>query len=212
MKAREVSIRTDGTHIIGDLRLPVGADRLVIFAHGSGSSRFSKRNRHVTQSLNDRGIATLLIDLLTEYEESEDLITAELRFNIGFLADRLRRATDWARLDPETSGLRIGYFGASTGAAAALEAAADQDIFAVVSRGGRPDLADDQFLRAVKAPVLLIVGERDEVVIAMNSDAAKILTAEHKTVIVPKATHLFEESGALEMVADLARDWFIKAA
>lgn len=179
----------------------------VIFAHGSGSSRHSRRNQHVAGMLQDAGMQTLLIDLLTEEEERVDVRTREHRFDIGLLSTRVAGAIDWMRSEGESSS--IGVFGASTGAAAALIAATQRpdDVGAVVSRGGRPDLAADA-LRAVKAPTLLIVGGRDEVVIELNEQAKAELTCETKLEIVPGASHLFEEPGALDRVAELAADWF----
>ncbi len=194
----------------GDLQPPSKTKALVVFAHGSGSSRFSPRNRYVAQVLRDSGLGTLLFDLLTPEEEVEDEQTAAFRFNIALLARRLIQATDWLTNNAETSDLKIGYFGASTGAAAALIAAAErpQPVYAVVSRGGRPDLAKDS-LPIVKAPTLLIVGGEDAVVIRLNRGAYTLLSAEKKLEIVPGATHLFEEPGTLEQVARLAADWFL---
>jgi putative phosphoribosyl transferase len=194
----------------GDLVIPPGARGIVVFAHGSGSSRHSPRNRYVAGVLNQAGLATLLFDLLTPEEEQVDDVTAELRFDIDLLAQRLAGATDWLIRDPSTGGLRIGYFGASTGAAAALIAAADhpERVAAVVSRGGRPDLAGVA-LGSVRAPTLLIVGGDDDVVIALNEDALHSLRCEKRLQIVPGATHLFEEPGTLESAAELARDWFV---
>jgi putative phosphoribosyl transferase len=191
------------------LALPENAVGLVLFAHGSGSGRHSPRNRFVAGVLNEGKIATLLFDLLTAREEAIDSITAELRFDIGLLARRVIAATRWVRGQKSLQGLSLGYFGASTGAAAALVAAATLpgDISAVVSRGGRPDLAGEH-LRDVRAPTLLIVGEADGVVLELNREASAIMTAERKLAIVPRATHLFEEPGALEEVAALSRAWF----
>jgi dienelactone hydrolase len=181
----------------------------VLFAHGSGSSRLSPRNRHVAQLLNEAALATLLVDLLTPDEDAIDARTARLRFDIGLLAERLVAATDWLTGHPATRDLRVGYFGASTGAAAAFIAAAERPagIRAVVSRGGRPDLAMDH-LPLVSAPSLLIVGELDREVIAMNQAALAQLRGEKELVIVPGASHLFEEPGALDEVARLAAAWF----
>jgi putative phosphoribosyl transferase len=181
----------------------------VLFAHGSGSSRHSPRNRYVAWLLNEAGLATLLVDLLTSEEEAIDLTTAHLRFDIGLLAGRLIGVTDWLTEHPDTRHLRIGYFGASTGAAAALMAAAERAdvVGAVVSRGGRPDLAGPALTR-VKAPTLLIVGGNDFPVIDLNRAALAQLHCEKQLVIVPGATHLFEEPGALDQVAQLAREWF----
>jgi putative phosphoribosyl transferase len=207
--ARSVKIRAGDRELDGDLTIPAGAPGIVIFAHGSGSSRKSSRNRSVARVLNDAGIATLLMDLLTLDEERIDLQTAHLRFDIPFLAERVGYATDYVRADADTSSLRIGYFGASTGAGAALIAAAKRpnEISAVVSRGGRPDLAAE-FLPRVKAPTLLIVGEYDEPVIDMNQDAMRQMRGEVRIEIVPRATHLFEEPGTLDQAARLATEWF----
>jgi dienelactone hydrolase len=193
----------------GDLSLPDAPRGIVLFAHGSGSGRHSPRNRQVARQLNEARMATLLIDLLTPEEEAIDLRTAHLRFNIGLLAQRLVDATDWLTQEAETRDLRIGYFGASTGAAAALVAAATrpEEVGAVVSRGGRPDLADGA-LPHVGAPTLLIVGGNDYEVILLNRVAYSWLHCEKQLIIVPGATHLFEEPGALEDVARLARAWF----
>ncbi len=209
VEERSVRIAVDGTTLDGHLALPEGARGLVLFAHGSGSSRHSPRNRRVAQFLNEGRLATLLIDLLTPEEEAIDESTAQLRFNIGLLADRLVGATDWLRQDAETQRLRIGYFGASTGAAAALVAAAEraQVVGAIVSRGGRPDLAG-RALAQVRAPTLLIVGGNDLSVIEMNREALTQLRCERRLVIVHGATHLFEEPGALDEVARRAREWF----
>jgi len=207
---REVSIVAGKVTLDGTLAIPRGAGGIVLFAHGTGSSRHSPRNRYVAGVLQSRGVATLLFDLLTRKEESVDEWTAELRFDIPFLAERLLEATRWVLRQPETNALKIGYFGASTGAAAALVAAArmPEAVAAVVSRGGRPDLAED-FLGSVQAPTVLIVGGEDEPVIGMNQSAfEKLRGAEKKLVIVPGATHLFEEPGALEEVARLAAEWF----
>jgi len=211
MKAREieVAIPVDEVQLVGTLRIPERAGGIVLFAHGSGSSRFSPRNRHVAAVLERAGLATMLIDLLSEREEREDSRTGALRFDIPMLADRLLAATVWLHAHEDTASLPLGLFGASTGAGAALLAAAGRPelIKAVVSRGGRPDLAG-KALRHVSAPTLLIVGERDAVVLDLNERAAADLAAECKLEIVPGATHLFEEPGALEEVAVLARDWF----
>ncbi len=202
-------MHADGVVLEGNLALPEGAQGVVLFAHGSGSSRFSPRNRAVASTLNHSGIATLLIDLLTAEEEAIDRVTAHLRFDIALLAQRLIGATDWLAQAAETRALRIGYFGASTGAAAALLAAVErpQAVGAIVSRGGRPDLAG-LALSHVEAPTLLIVGGDDAPVIEMNRAALAELRCEKRLEIVPGATHLFEEPGALEHVADLARNWF----
>jgi putative phosphoribosyl transferase len=192
------------------LHIPDGAAALVLFAHGSGSSRHSPRNQFVARTLNNAGLATLLFDLLTPEEESIDARTAELRFNIGLLAERLVHATKWAKQQEQTRDLRIGFFGSSTGGSAALVAAAEipKDVGAVVSRGGRPDLADEA-LPKVQAATLLIVGGNDDVVIELNEQARDRMRCEVKLEIVPGATHLFEEPGALEKVAKLASDWFL---
>jgi pimeloyl-ACP methyl ester carboxylesterase len=209
MNAREVVLKLDHITLEGTLTLPANARGLVLFAHGSGSSRFSPRNRFVAAALNAGGLGTLLFDLLTAEEEERDAITAELRFDIELLADRLVAATDWVLAHREIRSLELGYFGSSTGAAAALIAAtARPDVVrAVVSRGGRPDLARP-ILGEVRAPTLLIVGGNDDVVIELNEEAADRLRCEAELRIVPGATHLFEEPGALEEVASLARDWF----
>jgi putative phosphoribosyl transferase len=193
----------------GNLTLPEGSHAIVLFAHGSGSSRHSPRNRYVARLLNEANLSTLLIDLLTLDEEVIDARTAQLRFDIGLLAERLVAATNWLTQFPDTKHLRIGYFGASTGAAAALAAAAlRKDVVgAVVSRGGRPDLAGAA-LMLVQAPTLLIVGENDGRVIQLNREALAQLRCEKQLMIVPGATHLFEEPGALDVVARLACDWF----
>jgi putative phosphoribosyl transferase len=195
--------------LAGSLTLPEQAQAIVLFAHGSGSSRLSPRNRYVARLLNEAKLATLLVDLLTLHEEVIDARTAQLRFDIDLLAERLVDATDWLTEFPDTKHLRIGYFGASTGAAAALAAAAIRPdvVNAVVSRGGRPDLAGAALTR-VQAPTLLIVGENDGQVIELNRAALAELRCEKQLVIVPGATHLFEEPGALDVVAQLARDWF----
>ncbi len=193
----------------GNLTLPEGATGIVLFAHGSGSSRFSPRNRFVARSLQEAGLGTLLIDLLNPQEEAIDVRTAELRFDIPFLARRLSEVIDWLAEEPETQNLSVGLFGASTGGGAALMAAVDRPerVKAVVSRGGRPDLAAP-VLPDVKAPTLLIVGGEDTPVIAMNQEAFDQLKGEKRLWIVPGATHLFEEPGTLEQVAQLAADWF----
>ncbi len=192
-----------------DFAVPESARGIVLFAHGSGSSRHSPRNRYVAQVLHQAGLATLLMDLLTPEEEALDAHTAALRFDIELLASRLAKVTAWLLDQPQTEQLRIGYFGASTGAAAALVAAAELPalIAAVVSRGGRPDLAG-KALRRVAAPTLLIVGGRDSAVLELNRQAFAELPGEKKLEIVPGATHLFEEPGSLESVAQLARNWF----
>ncbi len=208
--SRPVLIPVEQDAIAGDLVIPAGAQGIVLFAHGSGSSRHSPRNRFVARELQDAGMATLLMDLLTADEEDIDEATrGSLRFDIRLLAGRLRTASDWVKADPSTSRLAIGYFGASTGAAAALVAAAEWPgrVQAIVSRGGRPDLAGEA-LRAVDAATLLIVGGRDRVVIGLNRRAYDELSSEKRLEIVPGATHLFEEPGALEQVATLAAAWF----
>lgn len=195
----------------GNLLIPDGARGLVMFAHGSGSSRFSSRNRYVADVLRQSGVGTLLIDLLTRDEENVDLRTAHLRFDIGLLADRLVGASEWLAKQSETMRMKLGLFGASTGGGAALVAAArvPQRIHAVVSRGGRPDLAGPA-LPAVQAPTLLIVGGDDGPVIEMNREAYDQMTCERQMVIVPHASHLFEEPGTLEEVARLAAEWFTR--
>ena len=208
-RAEEITLSAGGVTLAGNLTIPEEARRVVLFAHGSGSSRHSSRNAYVAQVLNDARLATLLMDLLTTSEEAEDALTGHLRFDIPLLAGRVVGATDWLQENAATSKLAVGYFGASTGAAAALVAAAErpQLIQAIVSRGGRPDLAGYSLPR-VHAPTLLIVGGDDGPVIAMNRDALAQLQVEKEIKIVPHATHLFEEPGALEQVAILARDWF----
>jgi len=205
---RAIRVATDHALLAGDLVRPDVADGLVLFAHGSGSSRKSPRNRYVAGVLQGAGFATLLMDLLTPDEERADRAGARHRFEIDLLARRLVAATDWLATNPDTAGLAVGYFGASTGAAAALVAAAERPerVEAVVSRGGRPDLAGSA-LRRVAAPTLLIVGGLDDVVIELNRAALARLDVEARLEIVPGATHLFEEPGTLEAVAGLARDW-----
>ena len=193
--------------LAGELVVPEQASGVVLFAHGSGSSRRSPRNRSVAEVLQAARLATLLFDLLTPAEEELDLRTRELRFDIGLLAGRLAGATDWTGEEAELEGLQIGYFGASTGAAAALVAAAEgPGVRAVVSRGGRPDLADEA-LERVQAPTLLIVGGRDEVVVDLNRQAMARMRAPVELEVVPGATHLFDEPGTLEQVSRLARGW-----
>jgi putative phosphoribosyl transferase len=207
---QEVVVEAGKVALEGTLGLPKGARAVVLFAHGSGSSRHSPRNRYVARVLREAGVGTLLFDLLTAGEESVDEVSGELRFDISFLAKRLADATRWLMQQPDMGGVRIGYFGASTGAAAALVAAAEfrDKIGAVVSRGGRPDLAGDALPR-VKAPTLLIVGGEDVPVIGMNRSALVELGSAVKQIyIVPRATHLFEEPGTLEEVARLAAGWF----
>jgi putative phosphoribosyl transferase len=205
----EVQIPAGRAVLSGNMTIPQNAIALVLFAHGSGSSRHSPRNQFVARTLNLAGLATLLFDLLTPEEEALDIHTREHRFNISLLADRLVHATRWATQQEETRDLHIGYFGSSTGGAAALVAAAElpQDVGAIVSRGGRPDLAGDALPR-VQAPTLLIVGGNDDVVIELNEIARDQMRCEVKLEIIPGATHLFEEPGALEQVANLASDWF----
>jgi putative phosphoribosyl transferase len=206
---RPISFLAGEAALEGDLTIPDGARGIVLFAHGSGSSRHSPRNRRVADTLNEEGLATLLIDLLSEEEEQLDRVTGELRFDIGFLAERLRSATAWLETDEAAGRLRLGYFGASTGAAAALVAAAElpDRVGAVVSRGGRPDLAGEQLGR-VRAPTLLIVGGNDPHVLELNRQSLERLGGEKALEVVPGATHLFEEPGALDQVAELARAWF----
>jgi putative phosphoribosyl transferase len=196
-------VAIEGDLVVGD------AGSVVVFAHGSGSSRHSPRNRLVAAQLRQAGLGTLLIDLLTAEEEDVDRRTGELRFDVELLARRLSGATDWVEQQDETASHRVAYFGASTGAAAALIAAAERPgTGAVVSRGGRPDLAGDA-LRRVRAPTLLIVGGADEQVLELNRRSLELLDTERRLEVVPGATHLFEEPGALDRVAELARDWFV---
>jgi putative phosphoribosyl transferase len=204
-----VQVPAGSVTLEGNLTLLEESRAIVLFAHGSGSSRHSPRNRYVARVLNEAKLATLLIDLLTLHEEVVDARTAQLRFDIDLLAERLVDATDWLTQFPDTKHLRIGYFGASTGAAAALAAAAVRPdaVRAIVSRGGRPDLAGAALTR-VQAPTLLIVGEHDDQVVQLNRQALAQLRCEKRLIIVPGATHLFEEPGALDEVARLARDWF----
>lgn len=208
--AKEVTIQIQDEVLHGNLQIPQGATGIVLFAHGSGSSRFSPRNREVAQAFNQKGLATLLFDLLTPEEEVIDEQTREFRFNIPLLAKRLVMTTDWVLKQHELNPLKIGYFGASTGAAAALIAAAQKtnSIKAVVSRGGRPDLAND-FLPQVTAPTLLIVGGWDDVVIDLNQKAQAQMRCEVVLQIVPEATHLFEEPGKMAEVIRLAEEWFL---
>ena len=211
MEERAVRVPAGPVELEGNLGVPEGVRGVVLFAHGSGSGRMSPRNRYVAKALQGANLATLLVDLLTPEEEEVDLRTRHLRFDIGLLAGRLAGATDWLSQNPETRHLRAGYFGASTGAAAALVAAADRPdkVGAVVSRGGRPDLAGEA-LPFVEAPTLLIVGGNDVPVIGMNEEAMERLRVEKRLEIVPGATHLFEEPGALEEVARLASGWFAR--
>lgn len=207
--SEEISIKIKGNRLNGNLEVPENAQGLVLFAHGSGSSRFSPRNRYVARTLNEEGLGTLLFDLLTEEEERIDEYNAEYRFNIDLLAARLGEATEWLFKNPPIENLKVGYFGSSTGAAAALKAAAEMPevIYAVVSRGGRPDLAMDS-LSNVKAPTLLIVGGEDLQVIELNEAALSKIVSKKKLEIIAGATHLFEEPGALEKVAALSAAWF----
>jgi putative phosphoribosyl transferase len=205
---RDITIETSAGKIHGTLAIPDGASGIVVFAHGSGSSRHSPRNREVAAALQEAGFATLLFDLLTAREDAVDQDTREFRFNIPLLGSRLVTVTDWLHEQPETAGLAIGYFGASTGAAAALIASSKRgDTKAVVSRGGRPDLAGDA-LGSVTAPTLLVVGGNDEPVIGMNENAKARLQGVSELVIVPGATHLFEETGTMEQVIEHAIRWF----
>jgi putative phosphoribosyl transferase len=208
---RSVVIGAGAVELEGDLAIPAGGHGVVVFAHGSGSSRHSSRNRFVAEVLRQGALGTLLLDLLTSREEQIDIHTRHLRFDIGLLADRLIGAMDWLGAQDDTRGLPIGLFGASTGGGAALVAAARRPdrVSAVVSRGGRPDLAGEE-LRHVRTPTLLIVGGLDTVVIEMNKRAMNQLAEPVELAIVPGATHLFEEPGTLEQVAQLARDWFAR--
>jgi putative phosphoribosyl transferase len=208
---QSLSIQADGTTLHADVVVPDRAQAVIVFAHGSGSSRRSPRNRFVARELQRAGLATVLADLLTPREEQIDARTAHLRFDIGLLATRVIALTDWVSQHDQTSGRPIGLFGASTGAGAALVAAAERPhlVGAIVSRGGRPDLAGDH-LRRVRQPTLLIVGGRDEFVIDLNRRAIEELAGNTRLAIVRGATHLFEEPGALEEVAELARDWFVR--
>jgi putative phosphoribosyl transferase len=209
VEERLARIPFDGITLEADLALPANATGVVLFAHGSGSSRFSRRNQAVARKLQDAGFATLLLDLLTAEEENAEARTGHFRFDIELLSLRLGAATDWVVAQGDLDGLPVGYFGASTGAAAAIVAAAmlPQVVSAVVSRGGRPDLAGSA-LDDLRAPTLLIVGGFDSVVIDLNQEALRRLRCTAQLEIVPRAGHLFEESGALEKVSDLARQWF----
>jgi putative phosphoribosyl transferase len=204
-----VTVRMNSVHLDGYLSIPTAAAGVVVFAHGSGSSRHSPRNRYVADILNEAGLATLLIDLLNANEQEVDLQTTQLRFDIPFLADRLVAITQWLREQPQVGGLNVGYFGASTGAGAALVAAAELPrlIHAVVSRGGRPDLAGSA-LDQVEAPTLAIVGSEDRHVLELNRQALAKMHCVKSLEVIPGAGHLFEEPGALEQVAKLARAWF----
>jgi dienelactone hydrolase len=206
----EVHITAGRAALSGNLTIPENSEALVLFAHGSGSSRHSPRNQFVASTLNRADLGALLFDLLTPQEEALDIYTREHRFNINLLAERLVHATKWVREQAETRDLRIGYFGSSTGGAAALVAAAElpQEVGVVVSRGGRPDLAGDA-LPKVQGPTLLIVGGNDDIVIELNEMARDRMRCKVKLEIIPGATHLFEEPGALEQVAKLAIDWFL---
>jgi putative phosphoribosyl transferase len=207
-----VRVTTGNVALEGNLGMPAGATGVVLFAHGSGSGRHSPRNRYVAERLREAGLGTLLIDLLTEAEERIDAHTAHLRFNISLLADRLIGAIDWLGRDARTAALPVGLFGASTGAAAALVATSHRSdrVAAIVSRGGRPDLAGES-LPVVRAPTLLIVGGHDEVVITLNRHAlARLASPVKELVIIPGAGHLFEEPGKLAGVARLAADWFAR--
>ncbi|HEV3474073.1 MAG TPA: dienelactone hydrolase family protein [Actinomycetota bacterium] len=206
----EIEINAGEVTLHGDLELSPSRLGIVVFAHGTGSSRFSPRNRLVAEALRARGLSTLLTDLLTDAEEDVDVATAHLRFDIPLLAERVVAAVDWTASEPHTTGSPIGLFGASTGAAAALVAAARRTdaVGAVVSRGGRPDLVQD--LADVRAPTLLIVGGEDHQVLKLNRSAAASLRAEVRLAVIPGATHLFEEPGALDEVARLAGDWFVQ--
>ena len=219
MSVAEVRVPVGAVTLDGTLTVPPNAAGMVVFAHGSGSGRHSPRNRYVAGELVGGGLATLLVDLLTPEEEAVDLRTRHLRFDIGLLAERLLAATEWLALEPRSRALRVGYFGASTGGGAALVAAArsamstrggePDRVGAVVSRGGRPDLAGAA-LSEVRAPTLLVVGGADHPVIELNETAYDRLQCQKRLEIVPRATHLFEEPGALEEVARLARDWFTR--
>jgi len=205
-----VQISAGPLSLAGSLTIPAQTRAVVLFAHGSGSGRHSPRNRFVARAFNEAGLATLLMDLLTEAEDLEDQVMALLRFDIDLLATRVNLATDWLRQQPQFKDARIGYLGASTGAAAALVAAARRaDVDAIVSRGGRPDLAGEA-LAKVRAPVLLLVGGLDTYVIELNRQAMELLPAEKKLVLVPGATHLFVERGTLPEVARLAAEWFAR--
>ncbi|HKV52432.1 MAG TPA: dienelactone hydrolase family protein [Gemmatimonadaceae bacterium] len=205
----DVVVELDDAHLDALLSVPAGARGMVLFAHGSGSGRASPRNAMVAHVLEDAGLATLLTDLLTADEQAQDARTGLLRFDIELLGARVLGASAWLRARPVSSELALGYVGASTGAAAALHAASENhDVFAVVSRGGRPDLARD-CLKAVRAPSLLIVGGNDVPIIPLNEEACRLLGASAELVVVPGATHLFEEAGALEQVARLSCDWFL---
>jgi len=212
MKTEEnsVTIKGRGVELEGILNLPLNTKSLVLFVHGSGSSRFSPRNRYVAEVIQQKGIGTLLFDLLTEKEEREDIVTLEYRFDIQLLTERVVGVTEWVSRENSLRDLSFGYFGASTGAAAALNAAAffGEKIKAVVSRGGRPDLADSTGLSKLISPTLLIVGQNDKAVIQMNKNAMEKISSQTELYIVPGAAHLFEEPGTLEEAAGKASDWF----
>ncbi|MGE5524901.1 MAG: dienelactone hydrolase family protein [Rhodospirillaceae bacterium] len=207
---RNVEITAGNAALAATLSVPADAAGIVLFAHGSGSSRNSPRNKYVARELNNAGYATLLFDLLTGEEEAEDRYTGKHRFDVHLLAGRMVHATHWLQSEPDLDALPVGYFGASTGSAGALIAASTlgERVKAVVSRGGRPDLAPPQSLGKVSAPTLLIVGENDDLVIQLNRVALALLRSEKDLSVVPCASHLFEEPGALEEVARLASDWF----
>jgi len=211
MKKQEIAIPINDIKLYGNLNVPDETQGLVVFVHGSGSSRFSPRNQFVANIINQAGLATLLFDLLTQEEEVIDQQTRQLRFDIPLLTERLINVTDWLTKQSRLKNLSLGYFGSSTGAAAALIGAAELSdlIKAVVSRGGRTDLAN-QFLHKVKAATLFIAGEHDETIIQMNKESLAKITTEKELVIIPGATHLFEEPGALEQVADYATEWFLR--
>ncbi|KOX12408.1 dienelactone hydrolase family protein [Nocardiopsis sp. NRRL B-16309] len=211
MTMQEVTVATAGVEVGGYLATYPGVPGIVVFAHGSGSSRHSPRNMAVAEELHRRGLATLLFDLLTPDEGRADDLTAEQRFDIGLLTRRLTGAVDWLATREETADLRVGLFGASTGAAAALRTAAERPdrVHGVVSRGGRPDLAGTEALQLVKSPTLLIVGGADPEVLQLNQEAADRLSAHNRIHVVPRATHLFEERGAIEEVSDAAAEWFL---
>jgi dienelactone hydrolase len=208
---REITIPAGDVFLHGDLVVPPGSRGVVVFAHGSGSGRFSPRNRLVARALREGRLATLLFDLLTPDEEDAEVETGHLRFDIGFLAGRLLLAMDWVVSQPSTRGLDVGFFGASTGAAAALVAAAERPpgVSAIVSRGGRPDLAGAMLSR-VRCPTLLLVGGEDRAVLRLNQEALARLDVEKKLQVIAGATHLFEERGALDQVAGIAREWFVR--
>jgi pimeloyl-ACP methyl ester carboxylesterase len=210
IKTREVKVQAGRVTRDGDLTIPKGAEGIVLFVHGSGSSRFSTTYRYVAAALNRAGLATLLFDLLTTEEERVDQHTLHLRFDIGLLTQRTIGAVDWVKELEHTRHLNLGLFGSSTGGAAALWAASNRPdaVAGVVSRGGRPDLTPPEQLARVRAPVLLIVGGNDTQVIEMNREAAMMLQAPHRLAIIPAASHLFEEPGKLEEMTDTARSWF----